>query len=200
MKVHLLKKNRIWEKSFVWITNNSKSNHLFFHNIQNSFRVFELCYLSQFDIDFTEEEIVTLGISALFVNYNHSGTSYNSSTTIEGFQKFINQTQFEINMDLVKILLVSLDKESPKDTLIEKVFNDCVILSAYNEEWVSNIFYGKKEEFRNSMKEIINNETTFLLNYEPLSEWGQIEFKKIKGSILMELDYFKKLMIHNEYR
>ncbi len=214
MAIEILKTNTIYTKAFKWITDNSTSNTLPYHNINHLLSVFSSCYDASehyrlVDVDGKSSEI-ELCLAALFHDVNHSGgklsDNENIKTAIESFENFYETLDEEEKSEFVKRVVIDTihateypHNENGELSLHQRIIRDADMTSAFDGDWVQSVIFGLKEELgEESISKRIDNQINFILTLETCTEWGQSKLEGCKGRIINELANLKSMMKESE--
>jgi len=211
MKIDVLKINDLYLKAFKYISLNSKSNTLPYHNMEHLMLVFNSAYsasnyyqLNEVLHSKAEEELC---IASLFHDVNHSGgkltDSENVANSIESFKSFWveyndgevgkEETEFQENV----ISIIESTQFPHKDVELniqQKIIRDCDMMSFNTDNHIYHYLFGMKEEFGvDDFKDQILNQTKFIMNIKLYTEWGRDRFSNKYGKILNDLNFLRNV-------
>lgn len=213
MSIEIIKSNPIYRKAYKWISENSTSNTLPYHNMNHLMSVFTACYnASDYyrikDTDGASGEI-TLCLAALFHDANHSGGKLtddkNIKNAISSFCEFTGaiKSDYLSMFDVDKVIETIKATQYPYEitdinelTLYQRIIRDADLTSAFSgSDWIQAVVFGLKEEIGvSTVEERINQQVKFILTTELCTDWGRAILEDCKGRLLNELANIKSIL------
>jgi len=211
MKINILKTNDLYLKAFKYISINSKSNTLPYHNMEHIMLVFTNAYyasnyykINETLRDSAEEELC---VAALFHDVNHSGgeltDSENISNSILSFESFwidynngeIGESESKFRRNVIDIIEATEFPYKDMDLNIQqKIIRDCDMMSFNDDNHIYHYLFGMKEEFGiEDFNDQLKNQTKFILNMKLHTEWGRDKFDDKYGGLLGDLNFLSKV-------
>lgn len=218
MKINILKTNDLYLKAFKYISINSKSNTLPYHNMEHLMLVFNNAYhasnyykINETLHDKAEEELC---VAALFHDVNHSGgkltDSENISNSISSFKSFwveyndgeLGKEESEFQENVISIIEATEFPHKDIDLNIQqKIIRDCDMMSFNDDGHIYHYLFGMKEEFGiEDFNDQLKNQTNFILNMELYTDWGKEMFEDKYGRLLGDLTFLSKLFKDSSFK
>jgi len=214
MSIEIIKSNPIYRKAYKWISDNSSSNTLPYHNMNHLMGVFTACYNACDyyrinDVDGVSGGI-TLCLAALFHDVDHSGDGelsddININLAINSFIRFNESLNTELQAMFNKDTVIEIIKSTKNPyevtdinelTLYQRIIRDADLTSAFGvDDWIQAVVFGLKEEIGvDTVEERINQQVKFILTLELCTDWGRAILEDCKGRLLNELANMKSIL------
>lgn len=202
-KLDELKKNALFSSAYAYIIryNNGLNNP--YHNNIHLYGVFidviKMC--NHYDVNGKEK--VSMGLSALFHDFNHNGKigndDVNINVSIEGFHKWLStineKEKIDIDIDLVEKIIRTTEfplRPNP-DTIEEKIMMDADMLSTYKTNWFDTVIVGLSREYNVTIEKQIDNQIKFVNNLTFYTGYAKNIHDKNKNDLISELNFLKQI-------
>lgn len=202
--IDYFKKHELFSIAFKYIILKNKGAYNPYHNIFHLLDVFTKCMeISLLYNELNENDILELGIAALFHDFNHSGGKLkdfeNIELSISGFNDFYikNEKEFKkLNKNNIEELIKITEyphKRNPNN-LKEMIIIDSDMIQCYNKNWFLNIITGfLMKEVGLNLKDSINTQIKYVENVRYYTLYANELHNKNKNNLLENLNYFKNI-------
>lgn len=202
-----LRKYPLLQDAFAYVLNNNKGNNPY-HNTNHLITVFYFCMEMADYYILPDVRKVTLGLVALFHDFNHNGTIGNDDVNLKnaylGFLDFyadvINDELYNVRMDDIEpetFKMILNHTEFPSrpnpNTIEEKIIMDSDMLPNYAEGQSMNILIGLSKEFHTDIKNQIGNQIKFIENLQFYTDYAQKLHKQNKDKLISSLHYLQSI-------
>jgi len=197
-----LKKNALFASAYSYIIKNNTGYNNPYHNNIHLYGVFNevLKMCDYYNIKGNERN--SMGIAALFHDFNHNGRIGNDDVnivkSIEGLYEWVLTVNPEgllpVYFDLVEDVIKSTEfpmRPNPT-TIFDKIMMDADMLSTYRDNWFDTIIVGLSKEFGITIEKQVENQIKFINGLKFFTDYAIKLHEENKEQILEELYFLKE--------
>lgn len=202
-KLEEMRENPLFTSAYTYIIKNNKGENNPYHNNGHLYNVFvdviKMC--EYYDIKGIEE--ISMGLAALFHDFDHNGTigqdNINIDNSIKGFHVWYSSLdesdKQSIDVDLVEKMIRTTEFPSRPDpeTIKEQIMMDADMLSLYRNNWFDTTIVGLSKEFKVTLEKQIENQIKFVSNLKFFTDYATNLHNKFKEYMLRELTFLKSI-------
>lgn len=200
--IEIIGEHTYLQKGVKYIINNSKSNHVPYHNFNHLLTVLKYVHKGLEVEGITdEEEVKNILVAALFHDVDHSSgketDDINVATAKETIRAFSESTGVELDFDITDEILDATEypyKIEGKDlTLRQGIIRDADLMQVFEYNWIHQNIGGLSQELNIEFFTFIELQEKFLNAVEFNTSWGKALKEEKWDSVMKNFNILKKI-------